>query len=282
MSKSLRLNTFGAMGLLVALTSMPHQASADAGLQSLLERKAATIERLHFKAKKALVTAAQDETFAQYHYAHSDEEKTTHKSKIDQISLSVQDRFQVEEMCLIDPNGAEISRIVGKKIADDLAEDEASASFFAPGFAAAPRKVHVSPTYMSADADKWVVAYVTPLVVDGKKTSILHYEHTLAVYQTALNRDMADSGSVMLAVDADGYIVSDSRADIAIDIKDGAEDRKTYFKHFDLAGMSLDDVRKSLGSDRAKGSGTITASGKAYDVAYKAVGDWTIVAIKGL
>lgn len=282
MNKTIRPTMFGAIGLLAMLTSVPQQAIADAKLQSLLERKAATVERLHFKAKKALVTAAQDNTFSKYFHSHSDSEKTNHKHKIDQISLAVQNRFQVEEMCLIDPKGAEISRIVGKEIADDLADDEASASFFKPGFAAGPRKVHVSQPYMSADAHKWVVAYVTPIIVDGEKKAILHYEHTLEAFQSALNRDVADSGSVMLAVDPDGYVVSDSRADIAIDIKGDAKDRKTYFKAFDLGGMSLDDVRKSLGADSAKGSGTISASGKEYGVAYKAVSGWTIIAVRGL
>ena len=60
------------------------------------------------------------------------------KQKIDSISLNVQRNFHVEEMCLTNPHGSEISRIVGKEIAYNLSNEEAGAGFFAPGFAQKP------------------------------------------------------------------------------------------------------------------------------------------------
>lgn len=152
-------------------------AATQTAAEKLVAKKAAIIANMHKKASKALVTSAQDKIFARYFTGH-----TEAKASIEKLSLNVQRRFHVEEMCLIDPNGHEISRIVADKIApdEDLSTEEAAAPFFAPGFAQKHRHTHVA--YMSPDADKWVIAYVTPIVVAGKKEAILHYEHTVEAY----------------------------------------------------------------------------------------------------
>lgn len=266
--------------VILAATMTITSASAASKLDKLIAQKAATVERLHFKANKALVTAAQDKTFGLYFHADH-QMRNQIKPRIDQISLSVQSRFHVEEMCLINPEGAELSRIVGREIADDLADDETGAIFFAPGFATPVRKVHISPIYMSVDANKWVTAYVTPVVVEGNKKAILHYEHTLRSFQDALNKRMErENGAVLVAIDADGYIVSDSRKAIAIDKKGDAEDRADYFDRFDLDGMNLSAVRNASGGSADKGAGTVKAGGKTYSVAYQTVEDWTILAFR--
>ena len=74
------------------------------------------------------------------------EERSRLRERIDEISFAVQLKFAVEEMCLIDHHGAEISRIVGNEIAYDPATDEADAIFFKPAFEQASRTVHTSPT----------------------------------------------------------------------------------------------------------------------------------------
>ncbi len=272
------------LGILLTIffaLSLPQIASAATEVEKLVAQKAATIERLHFKAKKALVTAAQDKTFGHYFHAHTHAERSEFKPRIDQISLAVQSRFHVEEMCLINPQGAEISRIVGREIADDLADDETGAIFFASGFAKPARKVHISPIYMSVDANKWVNAYVTPVIVDGDKKAILHYEHTLRSFQDALNRGLdRQEGVVLVAIDADGFIVSDSRKTIDIDKKGESEDRADYFDRFDLSGRNLAAVRNAMIGDNRQGSGILSAGGATYSVAYQKVEDWTILAFK--
>jgi hypothetical protein len=152
----------------VALLFAPGYAHADlASVEALVAKKSAIIEIMHSKARKALVTAAQDYRYREYFAAESADERARLKAEIDRISQRVQAEFHVEEMCLIDPQGAEISRIVKNAIAYDLATNETQNVFFAPGFALRPRTVYVSPLYMSADADKWVLGYVTPIVVDN-------------------------------------------------------------------------------------------------------------------
>jgi hypothetical protein len=110
-------------------------------------------------------------------------------------------------MCLINENGHEISRIVEGEVAHDLSTEEATAIFFEPAFALAPRNVYVSPIYMSPDVHRWVVGYVTPIEVDGEKKAILHYEHDLETYQDLLAEGLSgDDDRFLLAVNEEGWI----------------------------------------------------------------------------
>lgn len=268
----------GSTLTILGLLASPLPAQATESVESLVAKKAASIEILHRKAGKALVNAAQDRNFAGYFQASDSDQREHHKQRVDQISLSVQERFHVEEMCLIDPEGAELSRIVGREIADDLSQDEASAIFFDPGFALSARRLHISATYMSPDANRWVVAYVTPVVVEGDKRAILHYEHGLDFYHHILNQDLSDDGPYLLAVDRQGYLVSDSRRSLAIERKDESEQLADYFERFALAGLDLQGLIARLGGGPA-GAGTLDGEDGTLQVAYRQVEDWTLLAV---
>lgn len=252
-----------------------------AELEKLAAKKAAIIELMHRKARKALVTAAQDSAYSDYFTDHrSQGERQALKQRIDQISLRVQSRFHVEEMCLIDPDGAEISRIVGDEIAHDLALDEADAMFFRPGFAQPPRQVHTSPIYMSPDAKKWVVAYVTPVMTQGQKRAILHYEHDLASYQAALDDGSDGREWYVLAVDDNGWIISDSRRPVPLLMRSGSEAHEDYFEPFRLGAIDLADLRSRLGGDARRGAGTMATDSGRFEAAYHVAGDWTVIVIE--
>lgn len=232
-------------------------ASADQdALRAFIVRKAGVLELLQSKAERALVTAGQDQTLRGYFEARSDGERARLRERIDRISLAVQERFAVEEMCLINEDGAEISRIVGDEIADDLATDEADAIFFAPAFAQEPRTVYVSPIYLSPDAERWVTAHVTPIVAGGEK-AILHYEHGLDFYEKTLNAGVdPQSERVLLTATQDGWVISDSRKPIPIE-------------QFSLGGMKLQEVTDALGGGPETGVGSLTVDGARFDVAFK-------------
>ncbi len=267
------------VGLTLVLSVNPAAADSDA-LRAFVDRKAGVLELLHSKAERALVTAGQDQTLSAYFEAQSEDERKRLRERIDQISLAVQERFAVEEMCLIDEHGAEISRIVGKEIAYDLATDEADAVFFAPGFAQKPRTVHISSIYLSPDAERWVTAYVTPVMADGETKAILHYEHGLDFYEKTLNARVDPKGQrVLLTVTTDGWIIFDSRKPIPIE-KIGESTRAAdYFEQFSFEGMNLEDVIRAAGGDREVGAGSITTpAGTSFDVAFKQVEDWILFA----
>lgn len=264
-----------AMALALPLLGLsPGQALADAvDLQSLVTKKAATIENLHRKAKRALVNAAQDRAFEGYFHAHDKGARHSAKQRIEEVTLATQRRFHVEEMCLIDPTGTEITRIVGDEIApdSDLSTEEAQAAFFKPGFAEQPRRVYVTNPYMSPDADKWVLAYVTPVMADGDKKAILHYEHGLDVYRDAVNKGMAGDDRFLLVVSRGGFVISDSRTDIAIDKRGELEQPGDYFAHLgDVSPNGLVSVYERIGENRT-GNSTIADGGVDYGVAYAVV-----------
>jgi hypothetical protein len=263
------------------MSSVAHGGEAE--LRAIAAKKAAVIKTLHDKATLAIVQVAQDPAFPSYfeaaHLGHHDHAHEA-KVRIDNISLATQARFHVEEMCLIDINGAEVSRIVKNQIAYDLSLEEASAPFFAPSFAGKPRTTYIAPRYMSPDVARWVVAYTTPIEVEGEKVAILHYEHGLDFYQAALAREPAPERTFVLAVDSEGFIVADTRSAIAIEQIGESEDPGDYFQRFELAGMDLADLKPALESNG--GLVTLHDGVTNYMVAGRAIADWTILAVERL
>ena len=129
---------------------------------------------------------------------------------------------------------------------------------------------------MSADVDRWVVAYVTPVVVENEKRAILHYEHGLDFYQSALNRGLEpDASRYLLAINPHGLIVSDSRSAINIDMVNGSDEPGTYFTPFELAGLSIAEVIARVD----QGERIDDSLGKQIRVAYRRIEDWVLIAI---
>ncbi len=249
-------------------------------VEDLVQRKAEILRIMHKKAKKALANAAQDHAFTGYFTSTDAATRNAMRARIDRIALDVQSRFHAEEMCLIDPQGNEISRIVGDRIAEDLSHQEAHANFFAPGFAHKPRSVYVSPLYLSDDAHKWVMAYVTPIMVGDSKRAILHYEHGLDGYQRMLNRDLDGNEVFLLGVDSQGYVVSDSRRRIESSAHGHHHEQshaaRDYFQRFEFGGASLSDALTRIDRQRMLHD----ADGRRFHAAYAQVEDWTLLAFR--
>lgn len=258
--------------MLLALPTLSHAAPTP---QALVAKKASVLTKMHKKASKALVNAAQDKGFSHYFTAHDDASRAKAKRRVESVSLHTQKKFHVEEMCLIAATGPEIARIVGNAVATDLSEDESGADFFAPSFATPVKQAFISKVYISPDVHKWVVAYVTPVSVGGKKEGILHYEHSLGVFQAALNKGMSGSGTFILAVNAEGFIVSDSRTTIPLAKKGEQEDPGHYFQKFRFGGKDLAGAVQTLNS-----GGTLSEGGASYSGASKKVGHWTLLVLK--
>jgi len=275
--------TWTLAAILLSLVASPPAWAGERELQTFVTKKAATISTIHTKAKRALANAAQDRSFTTYYAAHDDAGRNAAKQRIEQVSLATQSRFHVEEMCLIDASGPEIARIVGNAVASDsdLSPDESGASFFGPGFAGAARHVYVAPPYMSPDADRWVLAYATPVVVEGAKKAILHYEHGLDVYRDAVNSGLSGDGRYLLIVSDGGYVISDSRAEINIQKRSDKEDPADYFPHIrSLSPKGLARVYQSVDEKRT-GVTTISENGGRYGVAYAVVeGGLTLLAVE--
>ncbi len=275
---------YGVLTIGVGMAAFTSPAFAgEAEMNALVARKAAILSNMHRKARKALVNAGQDKIFPSFFQAADDGSRAQAKAKIEQTTLVVQSRFHVEEMCLIDKDGPELTRIVGRQIApdSDLSPDESGAAFFKPGFAEKPKRAYISQPYMSPDANKWVLAYTTVVMVDGAKQAILHYEHGLEVFQDALSRDVAGTDRFILAVSKDGYVISDSRKVLNNDMQGEKESLGDYYQTLEAAtGKAVAGVFQGIGSGK-KGSAIVKEGGAEYAVAYARVaGDWTLLAIE--
>lgn len=259
-----RIALAALVGVSVLGTVGAHASEKD--VKKTIGKKASLLSTMHKKASKALVNSAQDKVFGEYFGGN-----TALKPEIDKLALSVQSKFHVAEMCLINDQGHEISRIVADQVApaEDLSTEEASADFFKPSFAKPAKQVFVSPIYMSPDANKWVVAYVTPIEVGGKKAAILHYEHGLETFQEVLSKDL-EGDSYALLISQEGYVIGDSRSAIDVMKKGESEVQADYFKK--LEGAIAGAVK--LGED---GEASFDEGGKAMTVAFKPVENWTLV-----
>lgn len=285
---SMRLSwglTFRPTHLLSALTLsvlVPAWAAAadPPTLTQLVAEKAGAIELIHRKAETNLVTAAQDPVFSAYFKAASDEERLALRERIEQITLRVQSRFGVDEMCLIDTRGWEISRIVRGEIAQDLSTTEAQSPFFEPAFAAAPRTVFTARAYVSPDTSRWVVGYATPILADGTKQAILHYEQPIDAFQEAATTRIEPTDRTVMLVDSEGWVIADSRRTIPIEAGEDTFDPASSFSQFAWNGLDLASLRKRIGvSD--EGAGEAVIDGVTVRAAFKRARDWTVVGIEG-
>lgn len=262
-------------GVLAMLANVA--AAAEPGkLAELVARKAAAIAILHQKAARALTTLAQDPSYAAYFRADDDVEREHLKQRIDRISLAVQGRFAVTEMCLINRSGQEVSRIVRDQVALDLDPDETDNAFFHGALASPPREVFVSPPYFSADAERWVIGNATTVAVEGQVAAVLHYEHDLERFAELLLRDLP-KGVVLIAADEGGHMLIDSRLDSAARARRWSS--PDDLPAFVLAGHDAPGLRRALGAAAEVGAGVLKTGGTEVAIAYRPVGGWTLFAL---
>ncbi len=274
--------SFMVIGLTYGVTVTP-VAADEKDLVELVNEKARLVERLNKRAERALISAVRDRAFSNYFSAANTAEKTTFKSRIDKLSLNVQSRFDVDEMCLIDENGHEHSRIVGDTIAPDeeLSDDESQAVFFNLGFSLKPLETAVSPLYISGDTHRWVVAYVTPVDMKNKKRAILHFEHNLSKYRDLVNRGMSKEQRYLLMMTQDGYIFSDSRRDIPLEAREGKTDFSDYFENIaDWGVTGIQHVMNGMKHQTAQVVDLTHENGDRYTMAYQTVRGWTLAVVE--
>ena len=255
-------------------------------LEDTLHKKTAIFGSMHKKASRSLVNAAHDKVFLAYFNASSDAERKKLKGEIEQISLVVQKRFVVDEMCLIHSKGHMITRIVFDKIVDmsssmkgmkgGQAMHHLQSPYFKPSFAKKDKEVHVQKPYMSPDSGRWVLAYTTPIVKkDGSKPAFLHYEMPVEKYQNEMAKGIKGQGDAFIvAVDKDGFSWVDSRH--TYNLKGDPKTAKIadYFPKLEKELLGAIEHGKT-------GKGQFKQNGKSYSVAYKPAGyfDWTMAVV---
>ncbi len=133
------------------------------------------------------------------------------KTKLEQLVFHFQNKFDVDETCIIDMSGQEHARLVLTKIEADefLSSEEKAAPFFTPSFAKERDEVHIQFPYLSPDTNRWVFAYTSPIVLgDEEKPAFYHFEMPITIFQ-----DIVDvNHGRMYVIDSQGYLIADSES----------------------------------------------------------------------
>src|SRR5574338_36419 len=260
-------------------------------MKELVDDKYSSIEDLHSRASEDLVFALKNPLFVQYfelpetkagnHYVNGVLQLTPRqhelKIQLENWIYNFQNKFQVDETCLIDATGQEHARLVLKKIApdDNLSPSESSASFFAPTFTTRMDSVHIQYPYVSPDTNRWVFAYSSPVVLgDGEIPAIYHFEMPMTIFHSLVK---TDSGRTYI-IDKNGYLVADSGFDFTK--QPVKETPSEYFPPTSSISNS-DDFKAMLSRITSTDEGTTSYedNGQTHYLAYKKMPnfDWVLV-----
>lgn len=193
-------------------------------MRNIIFQKSQEIEFLHARASDELILILKDPLFVEYFELPETKARNVYedgvlqftdkqneiKSDLEQLVYLFQNKFDVDETCIIDRSGQEHARLVLSRIAydEDLSPDEEFAPFFEPSFEKNLGEVYLQFPYVSPDTERWVFAYTSPVVLgDGQKPAFFHFEMPITVFQELVDVDVGR----MYVVDPDGFIIADSK-----------------------------------------------------------------------
>ncbi len=164
------------------------------------------------KMKQLLLATAVNPVFREYFQAPpGSEAREKLKKEADKALQSLNRSFRnmVGESCFIQQGGQELARVVFEDIApaEDLSPEEADAPFYKPAMEAAERQVIVNGPYLSPDVAVPVLAFATPVVVDGAKTALVHMEVPIAYFAQQLSLISGDHGLKAYLLDERGKVL---------------------------------------------------------------------------
>jgi len=250
------------------------------------------IETLHQTAGNDLVFALKNPKFVEYFELPETQNGNVYdengvlqftdaqrelKQDLEQWTYHFQNKFDVDETCIIDVTGQEHARLVLSKIESDenLSPDEDLAPFFMPSFTKQKDEVHVQYPYVSPDTDRWVFAYTSPVELGtGHKPAIYHFEMPLSVFSNLLH-DQHDGRTYV--VDPDGFIIADTETEfsdsvLSIDPRQNFPAFQTVFA--DSSSKILDEMKSNQ-----VGSGMYTVNDNDVYFVYERLStfDWILV-----
>ena len=243
---------------------------AETQLDRQNETIASEIDLLSAKAASDLLLARQNEAFNRL-YLTGDQSAL---EAVQKQMLYLQDRFSIDEICLISANGAEKARCVQGRLAglDDLSPDESGNPFFLPTLALADGEVYRSPApYVSPDTHRWVVAHATPIVLpDGTKAGIFHFEIPLAWFAAKVETGgLAGGYSFLMTRDGQMLVhpnLEEMRRSAGIDPSD--PDQAAFPPATALASDDFQRLAEHMKSEQS-GSGTYRVGSETYKVIFR-------------
>ena len=249
------------------------------------------LETLHERASEDLVFALQNPKFVEYFELPETQSGNIYdengvlqftdnqrklKQELEQWIYHFQNKFSVDETCLIDFSGQEHARLVLSRIEIDsnLSSDEKSASFFESSFVKKKNEVHVQYPYVSPDTKRWVFSYASPIELgSGQKPAIYHFEMPLSVFENILD----GSNGRMYVVDPKGFIVSDTKNNLSQTMI--STDPQKQFPGFQTVfAASSSEILDEMKS-KTSGSGKYVVNDEDYYYVYEKLSafDWILV-----
>lgn len=123
----------------------------------------------------------------------------------------------IDEACFIEAGGKEVSRIVFDDVSHthELSSDESRSEFFIKAFLVEEGEVFQGKPIVSEDSHRWVLPNATPILVNGRKAAILHFEVTLTYFQRLLKKHINPERGAAFILDKDGRFLAHTALDIS-------------------------------------------------------------------
>ena len=171
------------------------------------------LAQLFAQWRSELLIAANNSVLAQWYTdpAH----RTRLRPTVDRLLVQLNALYPdlIDEACLIDGRGPELARQVHGVVAPpaDLSSDESDNPFFGPTLALAGGQVHQHGAYVSPDSGRWVISNSTPLVVNGRRVALLHFEASLEGVRQRLIHLLGPAVRAQVVDVATGNVVIDTQ-----------------------------------------------------------------------
>ena len=252
-----------SVALLCGLQARAQAAGID-GVRALAHEKAAAVDIFRRKAANQLATVAQDRLFGAYLTATTQGEGERLRKRIEAVLRTLRMRFGVREITMIDRSGEVVVRTGPDASAAPGKFDVLKDPVLKAGLAL---NAHQTASVLAQPhGAAWTVSLVSPIVWRGEREFVLRAEQDGASYQSMLRRNVAASRYVVLADDK-GATLSDTR-------------QQAGAGKLIVGGLSLDALRKALGGKRDIGTGEVVRGNDHFNVSYRSVGAWTVVAVE--
>ena len=192
-------------------------------MKQVVIEKSNQINNLHDRASEDIVFAVKNPSFADYFEledtrhgnVYNDDNVLQYTSNQEEIKdeleswiYDFQNKFTVDETCVIDRSGQQQTALVQKNIlpAENLSSKKAGAAFFDPSFEKNDGESYVQYPYVSPATKRWVFAYTTPILTYNDKPAFYHFEMPMYVFQNLMSTDVGR----MYVVDSGDYLVADN------------------------------------------------------------------------
>ena len=246
-------------------------------MRTLALEKENQIRSLHERASEDLIFAMKNPLFVEYFELPESkagnvydengvmqftEKQNQIKSELEQWIYHFQNKFDVDETCIIDMSGQEHVRLVLSSIESDenLSPDEKLSPFFEASFEKNLDEVHIEFPYLSPDTNRWVFAYTSPIVLGNEeKPAIYHFEMPISIFQ-----DIVDvNHGRMYVIDPQGFLIADSESHYSS--TNISEEFSEYFPQ--VSKIFPDDTFAEIMQNvKTSDQGTISYTGDGGDI----------------